>query len=313
MFITAYRLKQMIGGATYNQLGALLTSGRLSEADLRRYYSRARQTALKRIKAAEKAGLQGRVIATFVVMKDGSTVKADIVFVGSTDKYEFDYCDGDCGIGSKARYSDKVGQVAVFMDGKVSFQPVTDICVDTTTVKDLDLGDKPSTSSIRSRVVKKGATKLVKGFSNVPTFVLEYLLGTYCASDSDADIDAGIEQVKQILTNNYVRNDEVELVKSRIRENGSYNVIDVVDARFDERKNLYWAHLHNMGITNVIPDEVVKSNERLLSDGIWCIVELSYQFDEDEGGEFVIDGLTPIQMPGFDLQEIVSGNRDGRR
>ena len=167
--------------------------------------------------------------------------------------------------------------------------------------------DKKLYESFAGRVVKKGATKLVKGFSNVPTFVLEYLLGTYCASDSDADIDAGIEQVKQILTNNYVRNDEVELVKSRIRENGSYNVIDVVDARFDERKNLYWAHLHNMGITNVIPDEVVKSNERLLSDGIWCIVELSYQFDEDEGGEFVIDGLTPIQMPGFDLQEIVSG------
>lgn len=167
--------------------------------------------------------------------------------------------------------------------------------------------DKKLYETFAGRVVKKGATKLVKGFSNVPTFVLEYLLGTYCASDSDADIDAGIEQVKQILTNNYVRNDEVELVKSRIRENGSYNVIDVVDARFDERKNLYWAHLHNMGITNVIPDEVVKSNERLLSDGIWCIVELSYQFDEDEGGEFVIDGLTPIQMPGFDLQEIVSG------
>lgn len=170
--------------------------------------------------------------------------------------------------------------------------------------------DRKLYETFAGRVVKKGATKLVKGFSNVPTFVLEYLLGTYCASDSESDIDAGIEQVKQILTNNYVRNDEVELVKSRIRENGTYNVIDVVDARFDERKNLYWAHLHNMGITNVIPDEVVKQNERLLSDGIWCIVELSYQFDEDEGGEFVIDGLTPIQMPGFDLQEIVAGRKN---
>jgi ATP-dependent Lon protease len=160
------------------------------------------------------------------------------------------------------------------------------------------------------RVVKKGATKLVKGFSNVPTYVLEYLLGTYCTSDSEADISEGVKQTKEILTKNYVRNDEVELIKTKIRDSQTYNVIDVVDARFDEKKNIYYAHLHNMGIINTIPDETIKKNERLLSDGIWCIVQLSYQFDEDQGGAFVIDEITPIQMPDFNLDEIVQARKN---
>src|SRR5574344_646037 len=170
--------------------------------------------------------------------------------------------------------------------------------------------DKKAYQVFAGRVVKKGATKLVKGFSNVPTYVLEYLLGTYCTSDNDAEINKGIEQVKNILTNNYVRNDEVELVKTKIRDNGSYNVIDIVDARFDEHKNLYWAELHNMKIRNVISDETVKKNERLLSDGIWCIVQLSYQYSEDEGGEFVIEEIPPIQMPDFDVNEVIEGRKN---
>ena len=170
--------------------------------------------------------------------------------------------------------------------------------------------DKKAYQVFAGRVVKKGATKLVKGFSNVPTYVLEYLLGTYCTSDNDAEINKGIEQVKKILTNNYVRNDEVELVKTKIRDNGSYNVIDIVDARFDEHKNIYWAELHNMKIRNIISDETVKKNERLLSDGIWCTVQLSYQYSEDEGGEFVIDEITPIQMPDFDVNEVIEGRKN---
>ena len=94
----------------------------------------------------------------------------------------------------------------------------------------MDELDKKVYQNFAGRVVQKGATKLVKGFSNVPTYVLEYLLGTYCTSDSQEDIDSGIEQVKQILSNNYVRNDEVELIRTRIRDNGTYNVIDVVNA-----------------------------------------------------------------------------------
>lgn len=174
----------------------------------------------------------------------------------------------------------------------------------------MDELDKKVYENFAGRVVKKGATKLIKGASNVPTYVLEYLLGTYCSSDDEKEIDKGIEQVKKILAENYVRNDEVELIKSRIRDNGSYNVIDVVDARFNERHNIYYANLHNMGISDVIDDEYIRNNERLLSDGIWCIVQLSYEFNEDDGGAFKIDDITPIQMPGFDLNEIIEARKN---
>lgn len=170
--------------------------------------------------------------------------------------------------------------------------------------------DRKVYESFAGRVVKKGATKLIKGASNVPTYVLEYLLGTYCSSDDEREIDKGIEQVKKILAENYVRNDEVNLIKSRIRDNETYNVIDVVDARFDERHNVYYGNLHNMGISDIIDDQYIKDNERLLSDGIWCIVQLSYEYNDDEGGAFKIDDITPIQMPGFDLNEIIETRKN---
>lgn len=174
----------------------------------------------------------------------------------------------------------------------------------------MDELDRKVYYSFAGRVVKKGATKLVKGASNVPTYVLEYLLGTYCTSDDDKEIEEGIERVKKILADNYVRSDEVELIKSRIRDNGSYNVIDVIDARFNEKHNVYVANLHNMKISDVIDDSYIKENERLLSDGIWCIAELSYEFNDDEGGRFRINDITPIQMPGFDLNEIIETRKN---
>lgn len=170
--------------------------------------------------------------------------------------------------------------------------------------------DRKAYDSFAGRVVRKGATKLIKGSSNVPTYVLEYLLGTYCTSDDDKEIDAGIAQVKKILQENYVRNDEVELIKSRIRDNGTYNVIDIVDARFKERDNVYVATLHNMKISDEIDDSYIRETERLLSDGIWCIVQLSYDFNDDEGGAFKIDDITPIQMPGFNLKEIIETRKE---
>lgn len=170
--------------------------------------------------------------------------------------------------------------------------------------------DRKAYDAFAGRVVKKGATKLIKGASNVPTYVLEYLLGSYCTSDDDREIDAGIAQVKKILQENYVRNDEVELIKSRIRDYGTYNVIDIVDARFKERDNVYVANLHNMKISDVIDDSYIKETERLLSDGIWCIVQLSYDFNDDEGGAFRIDDITPIQMPGFSIDEIIDARKE---
>lgn len=174
----------------------------------------------------------------------------------------------------------------------------------------MDELDRKVYSVFSGRVVKKGATKLVKGVSNVPTYVLEYLLGTYCTSDDEDEIEQGIKQVKRILADNYVRNDEVELIKSKIRDNGSYTVIDVVDARFDEKRNVYWAQLHNMRIFDIIDDKYIKENERLLSDGIWCIAQLSYEYNDDEGGSFKIDDIIPIQMPWFNLREIIEARKN---
>lgn len=155
------------------------------------------------------------------------------------------------------------------------------------------------------RVVKKGATKKIKNSANVPTYVLEYLLGTYCTSDDDAEIEKGIVQVKKILQENYVRADEAELVKSKLRERGSYVVIDVVSARLDEKRDLYLGRLHNLNVTVKVPDKYIRNIEKLLSDGIWCIVTLNYFFDADEGDSpFILEDLTPIQMPNIDIKEI---------
>jgi len=155
------------------------------------------------------------------------------------------------------------------------------------------------------RVVKKGATKKIKNSANVPTYVLEYLLGTYCVSDDDTEIEKGIMQVKKILQENYVRADEAELVKSKLRERGSYVVIDVVSARLDEKRNLYFGRLHNLNVTVKVPDKYIHDIEKLLSDGIWCIVTLNYFFDEDEGDTpFILEDLTPIQMPNIDIKEV---------
>jgi ATP-dependent Lon protease len=155
------------------------------------------------------------------------------------------------------------------------------------------------------RVVKKGATKKIKNSANVPTYVLEYLLGTYCTSDDDAEIEKGIVQVKKILQENYVRADEAELVKSKVRELQTYTVIDVVSARLDEKRNEYIGRLHNLNVTVRVKDRYIKEVEKLLSDGVWCIVTLNYFYDEDEGGSpFKLEELTPIQMPNIDINEI---------
>lgn len=155
------------------------------------------------------------------------------------------------------------------------------------------------------RVVKKGATKKIKNSANVPTYVLEYLLGTYCTSDDDEEIEKGITQVKKILQDNYVRADEAELVKSKVRELHTYTVIDVVSARLDEKNNIYVGHLHNLNVKVKLQDKYVREIEKLLSDGVWCIVTLNYFFDEDEkGSPFIVEDLTPIQMPNIDISEI---------
>ena len=161
------------------------------------------------------------------------------------------------------------------------------------------------------KVVRKDLTKLIKEGANVPVYVLEYLLGMYCASDDEAIIRDGMETVKTILAENYVRPDEAEKVKSKIKERGSYKVIDKVTVRLNERRDLYEALLSNLGVKDAaMPGSYVKQFEKLLVGGIWCIVTVQYFFEEGQkGSPFTIGDLKPIQMPNMDLEGLFEGRQ----
>lgn len=162
------------------------------------------------------------------------------------------------------------------------------------------------------RVVRKDLTKKIKEGANVPVYVLEYLLGMYCATDDEDSIREGVERVKSILAENFVRPDEAEKVKSKIRELGKYSIIDKVSVKLNEKKDIYEAEFSNLGIKGVaISPSYVKNYEKLLAGGIWCIIKMDYFFDEEQKGTspFNINTLTPIQMPNLDLEEIMEGRR----
>ena len=161
------------------------------------------------------------------------------------------------------------------------------------------------------RVVRKDLTKLVKEGANVPVYVLEYLLGNYCASNDPLVIEDGLATVKRILAENYVRADEAEKVKSTIRERGSLKVIDKVTVKLNEKRDVYEALLSNLGTKGVeIGTETVRKYEKLLAGGIWSIITMHYFFEEGQkGSPFIIDVLNPIQMPNMDMDELFAGRR----
>ena len=162
------------------------------------------------------------------------------------------------------------------------------------------------------RVVRKDLTKKIKEGANVPVYVLEYLLGMYCATDDEDGIREGVETVKRILAENFVRPDEAEKVKSMIREIGKYTVIDKVSVKLNEKKDVYEAEFSNLGIKGVaISPTYVKQYEKLLCGGIWCIIKMDYYYDEEARGTspFNISNLTPIQMPNLDMEEIINGRK----
>ena len=161
------------------------------------------------------------------------------------------------------------------------------------------------------RVVRKDLTQMVKEGANVPVYVLEYLLGNYCASNDPVVIDDGLATVKRILTENYVRPDEAEKVKSTIRERGSLKVIDKVTVRLNEKRDVYEALLSNLGTKGVeIGTETVRKYEKLLAGGIWSIITMHYFYEEGQkGSPFIIDALNPIQMPNMDMDELFAGRR----
>ena len=161
------------------------------------------------------------------------------------------------------------------------------------------------------RVVRKDLTKQVKEGANVPVYVLEYLLGQYCASDDDSIISDGLVTVKSILSDNYVRPDEAEKVKSIIREKGGLKIIDKVTVKLNEMKDVYEAVFSNLGIKNVVmPENTVKTYQKLLAGGIWSIVSLMYHYEDGQSvSPFVIQDLKPIQMPNMDMELLFEGRR----
>ena len=191
------------------------------------------------------------------------------------------------------------------------------------------------------KIVRKDLTSLMKRGAGIPIYVLEYLLGMYCATDDEAAIADGMARIRKILAENYVRPEESEKIKSRIRELGQYTVIDKVSARLDEYRDLYVAQFTNLNIEPfVMPDEYVRQHTKILTGGIWCIMRIQYLRPEDiaedplvdifgddpgeqhgrarkgrtsgkgkrgpEDSPFKIASLTPIQMPSLDLSEFVS-------
>lgn len=159
------------------------------------------------------------------------------------------------------------------------------------------------------RVVRKDLTKLIKEGANVPVYVLEYLLGMYCASDDPDIIEQGLKNVKNVLTDNYVRPDEAEKVKSLVKERGTYKVIDRVTVKLNEHKDKYEASFSNLGIRNAeISSGIVKEYEKLLVGGIWVIATLSYYHEEGlTGSPFGVTLLKPIQMPNMNMDELFQG------
>jgi len=156
------------------------------------------------------------------------------------------------------------------------------------------------------KVVRKDLTKLVKEGANVPVFVLEYLLGNYCASQDEEVVQEGLQTVKRVLAENFVRPDEAEKIKSLIREKGTFKVIDKVSVQLNEKRDVYEAQLVSLGITGVVvPTSTVKQYEKLLVGGMWALVTLEYFFEEGQkGSPFSVRLLKPIQMPNMDMNEL---------
>lgn len=178
------------------------------------------------------------------------------------------------------------------------------------------------------RIVRKDLTKKIKEGANVPVYVLEFLLGQYCSSDDEEIIEQGVQNVKHILADNFVRPDEAQKVHSQLRRNGSHTIIDMVTVHLDIKKDCFFAEFSNLGLSNVsITDDYPEKFDRLLCGGIWCIVQLEYESEGDSSfgmedldseprqkkqkdvSPISIRKLTPIQMPHIDIEEVRAGRK----
>ena len=156
-------------------------------------------------------------------------------------------------------------------------------------------------------VVRKDLVKTVKGNAIVPSYVLEYLLGQYCATSDEASIQTGIETVKEILRKHYVHRNEAGLIRSHIKEKGRYKVIDKISVALNDNQDVYEATFSNLGIKRVLVDSrTVKAHPKLLVSGVWCIAELEYEFSEEKNDSpWILSSLKPIQLSHFDFDGYV--------
>lgn len=160
------------------------------------------------------------------------------------------------------------------------------------------------------KIVAKDLTKKIKEGANVPVYVLEYLLGQYCSSDDDAVIEKGVETVKRILSDNFVRPDEAQKILSILRQKGSFSIIDKVSVKLNIQKDYYETEFSNLGLRGIrLPEEYPTKYDRLLAGGIWCMIQLEYDYDENElkQSPIRITNLKPIQMPQININELKEG------
>ena len=185
----------------------------------------------------------------------------------------------------------------------------------------MDALDQKIVNAFPGKIVRKDLTAMLKRGANVPTFVLEYLLGMYCATDDETAVATGIEKIRKILAENYVRPEESEKIKSLIRERGEYTVIDKISAHLDEYSDYYVARFANLEIEPfLIQSEYAVNYTKILMGGIWCIARISYSYRDDsfedekrkkkkrgpEDSPFRITSLKPIQLPNLNLDEIIA-------
>ena len=167
--------------------------------------------------------------------------------------------------------------------------------------------DRKAASVFAGKVVRKDLVRKVKVGANVPVFVLEYLLGKYCATDDPVAIDAGLKVVNNTLSSNFVRPDEANKVQSMVKDKGKHTLIDKVQVRYVSDDDKYWAELKNFGHKFVhVPEHFLRDYDRLLMGGIWAQIELRHQYDEEQKGKrspFWIETIKPIQLATFDLDE----------
>jgi ATP-dependent Lon protease len=174
----------------------------------------------------------------------------------------------------------------------------------------IDLDDKIN-EHFQGLVVRKDLVNTVKGNAIVPSYVLEYLLGQYCATNDEASIESGIETVKKILTEHYVHRNEAGLIKSKIKEKGKHKVIDRISVSLNEKDDCYEASFANLGINKVLVDSMtIKAHPKLLVSGVWCIADLEYEYTEDKKNvPWVLASIKPIQLSGFDYNQYIEARK----